>query len=290
MKAPESLLGISIALFFCNTYALDVEVERQITSNTLEWPELHLLMKNDEDIDVLFSLYVDPELVCRKDGEEFIHIFEPSNFWPEAADHQLTKGSIPAHGWNHRTFRLGSDMNLRQHLPCRATVDLSMYGDAQEVKREFVFELPNKLVRREIETPEYGTLVAGTLVEERFGSLYLRVLLENTLQSVIMVRELRREIACPHESEPLAHWDLDTQVRQGESGPVFIPPQSWGVLLDSVIVDDDRAYGSCVARIELGGNGRQGSRWVEVPLHPETKERPLFNHRPPPSEPPADGP
>lgn len=262
---------------------LDTSVKWTVTSNTLEWPEVHLLFENNEQNDVEFLLYLQPALTCgNTESASSAYVPTDDHFWPESRN--SVRGTIPAQGWNHRTFRLGSDADLRQHLPCTLEVEVGLYGESRNKNESLKIPLPNKVISREAEPPNFDSLVAGWLVEQVYGSddLLIRIYLKNTREKGIMVGEASRNIACSSERDSLVHWNPSSLIRQGEGGPLYIASKSWGIFLAAVHVDDESVYGSCVAKIGLTGNGGE-IRMVKIPLEPQGQLQQLFDHPVPPT-------
>lgn len=276
------VLGV-LTLSTARAETFDVTIDGATSSNTLEWPEVHLLFHNNEDVELDFLRASRPTLRCGSGDELRIFELESSSFWPDYRTGQW--GTIPASGWNHRTFRFGANSEIRRHLPCIFQVSFRFGRNRMEHHEGITFEVPKGMIPRDFEPPEFGTLVAGTLVEQLAGgqTLLLRIYLQNTRQSGITVRQKSREISCPHASRPAASWDLSTLVRQGEDGPVYIPGGSWGVLLETIRIDDQDAYDQCSARLELYGGGEESTS-IDIPLLPESRYGPLIDHPPPPSD------
>ncbi len=281
-------VGALTWLIAADAASLNATVDWIATSNTLEWPEVHVLLRNRDEREINFIVNVDKQLTCHNAGSAQMYELQSTYFWPAEGQRYGPKGTIPPSGWNHRTFRLGADPNLRQLLPCTVTASVTFYRGTEKSTEQIELELTDEILLRAWEEPEPGTLVGATLVEldetTTGEDVFVRVLLLNSKGKGIMVQQLDKDIVCLTPCESLARWSISPRIRQGEAGPIYIEPNGWGVLVDLVLIDDVQAYEHCTLRFRLGGVGREFET-MEVPLKPQAKFLRLFRHHVPPPPP-----
>lgn len=253
-------------------------VDATVTSNTLEWPEIHFLLQNEGKDEIKFRIRLSPQLECQ--GGNILHKIEDDGFWMDATFGNQLGGTIAAQSWNHRTFRIGVDSSVRSILPCTIEAAVSTETETGVETKRLQVLLPEHRIPRGRAEPDFSTLVDRVMVEAELvypPRMVIRVLLRNTLSEGIGIVQRKRTILCDTSPSNGPYWYLGEAIRQGEGGPVYIEPHGRAVLLAAVAAPTWDAFQSCSARIVLtSGGDREHS--VLVPLVPDVTEKPIFEH------------
>jgi len=230
-------------------HAEGVRIDTQVTWTSAGQPEIHLLLENTEDRARTLSVALPRKILCR--GGEVPRDHRRSRVFRDlsAFHSELTLGRLEVRGWLHRSFPVGTIIEVKE--PCSALYEVRDWTSG-ELLASGTIEIPEKPPHRQ--GAEFsGESVSIALVAEKdedFSGIHVaRILVRNREDHGLVLYETDRRLGCEQGTD--ADWALRHAVLQGEdSGPVWVPRGRWAVFLNSIRVRSGSLSG-CVMEVEI---------------------------------------
>lgn len=154
----RAYLFLTALILACSsTGATEVTTDVLVSSNTLEWPEIHFLLRNNSSSEKEFWIKLGL-LKCGEGDSAVKHTLVDDQFWLDTQLTELTGGTIASQSWNHRTFRIGVDSDVRALLPCTIEAKVSTQVEQGFETQRFEIDVPKGLVSRESGEADYRVI------------------------------------------------------------------------------------------------------------------------------------
>lgn len=250
-----------------------LSVESQVSWATPAMPEVQILLRNsgDRPVDFVSEVAAAPaghQLDCEDGGTARPGLTTRFLRW-DGVSRGISRGTVPAHGWAHRSLALGSVGVLP---PCRipyrvrATTQSAANSDPIEGVISVAAAPPVVGGRGK------GSALSWAAMVERDSTyrdrVMARLLVENGEDSSVRVLVTDRRIECKGKAD--ADWVLHKGALQGQDvGPLDISARSWGVFVSPIELRGSKQASDCQITVELSVDGPTGPKPVaraEVPL------------------------
>jgi hypothetical protein len=231
-----------------------ISAEGRVTWMSAAQPEVHLLVKSDDQSEREVSVALPSSVECAgrraSPDAERRSIFRSLTPFHES----VTVGAVSEHRWLHRSFPVGGFFSM--DLPCVVGFKITDWKTGATLLDGKISVPASREPHDWLPQGERDLSVTMQIErDEDFKNLYiLRLLVENKESNGILAAETERMILCPAGTE--AEWALRPGVLQGEdTGPAWIPGGSWGVFVNAIHLRKGRLAG-CEVRVDLSANIR----------------------------------
>jgi hypothetical protein len=269
-------IGLQLAAGLAASEPSRLEVESRSSWATPAQPEVHLLLRNPTDDEVVFTLWLGAipgksEVRCARQVTDVDPDFLSRFYYWNGISNGPTRGVVPPKGWTHRSLIVGESGGVAPcDVPYRLEIERGKDEIAEVIEGSVRVERPGLPQRGEVSNSgiEWSSVVErDRLYEPR---LIARLLVTNRESHPIWVLLDDRRLSCS-EGEP-ATWALHHATVQGEDvGPYELAPGGWAVFTAAVNVPKSTRPESCRASMEIVADTPAGLRPVraaEFPLAP----------------------
>ncbi len=251
-----------------------LSVESQVSWATPAMPEVQILLRNsgDQPVDFVSEVATAPaghQLDCQDTGTADEAGLTTRFLRWDSLSRGISRGTVPARGWAHRSVALGSVGVLP---PCR--IPFRVRATTQSGRKSNPIEglIPVAAAPPVIEKRGKGSALSWAAMVEKDSTyrdrVVARLLVENGEDSTVRVLVTDRRIECKDKAD--ASWVLHKGALQGQDvGPLDIGPRSWGVFASPVELRGSKQASDCRIMVELSVDGSTGPKPVakaEVPL------------------------
>ncbi len=245
-----------------------VSVSTRTTWTTTAQPEVHLLLRNEEDRSVRFLLWLGylpggKKPACERTLAEVDANFRSRFTGWDGISQNPTSGVIPAQGWTHRSLLLGAEGWLP---PCEVPYRVDL-----EVAGEHIGRLEGTIDAGKAEWVPRGNVLKGSVDWEAMVEtdeihdrrVVSRLLVRNLGEEPAHLLVTGRHLQC--ENGERLGWALHHAAVQGEDvGPFALPPGGWAVFAAPIAVPNGAKLKRCAASIEISADTEAGLRPVET--------------------------
>ncbi len=263
---PHAILWLVGSLFmaclapFANA-APELTVESRVSRASVAEPEVHILLRNNSDRPVEFSLWLGylpgrRKPACSGDLTTLDRNY-PSRFvgW-DGLSRNPSSGVVPPKGWVHRSMALGAGGLL---APCTVPYLLSFEGEegARQIEGEVQVSKGEAIERG---SPTQADIDLEAMVETdevHHDRVVLRLLAANRSSKGAHLLITKRSFECA--APEWATWALHHTVAQGEDvGPFDVPANGWTVFTMSIEISGQRALLDCSVRLQVSADTDRG--------------------------------
>ena len=227
-------------------------MEVSITSMSAVGPELHILLENPLEIPIYYALDIEG-VRGGKTPPCTLRVSTEIRYWRIRRENiRGVGGSIPPHGYAHRTHAFGQP---RGSYPCVARITLRS-GDAA-ASRILTIDEPKPLTNDFTAEPRKIAASSWLEGEPVMPTVLVHTVVRNASKSPIRVAISRREVVC---AEPATvYWDPLEDVPQGlSSGPAEIEGNSWAAFVSVLTVKPGSEASKCSAEIYISYERTRG--------------------------------
>lgn len=251
-----------------------LSVESQVSWATPAMPEVQILLRNSggQPVDFVSELAAAPaghQLDCQDDGNAAQPSLTTRFLRWDGVSRGISRGTVPAHGWAHRSVALGSVGVLP---PCRIPFRVRLTTQSRAKSDPIEGLITVAAAPPIVEERGKGSALSWTAMVEKDSTyrdrVVARLLVENGEHSPVRVLVTDRRIECMSQAD--ASWALHKGALQGQDvGPLEIGARSWGVFVSAIDLRGSKQASDCQLLVELSVDGSKGPKPVakaEVPL------------------------